>query len=235
MIISNIFYSVFYQPFLNLLLLLYQILPGDDFGLAIILLTVLVKVILFPLELKSLKSQQKISEIQGRLKELQEKFKDNKERLNKEILGLYKQAGVNPLFNLVLFSIQIPILIALYQIFFKGFLSPENDLYGFIRPPEKISPFFLFGAIDLSQTNWLLAVIASGLQFLQGRIGLGKPQKTGRDADQIQRMFKNQMLYFLPFFTLLILLKVPSALALYLIVSSTLSLVQQQLCLKKKI
>ena len=105
----NIFNTILYRPLFNFLVLLYKHIPGHDFGLAIIILTVSIILLLYPLGTRAIKSQKDLSEIQPQVKEIQEKYKDNKEEQMREIMGLYKKAKVSPFSGFLLLLIQLPI------------------------------------------------------------------------------------------------------------------------------
>ena len=98
----DIFNIILYKPLFNALILLYNFIPGHDFGIAIIFLTIIIKTLLAPLSLKAVKSQKDLQEIQPKIKELQTKYKNDKERQAKELLEIYKSKKI----NLVLISQQ---------------------------------------------------------------------------------------------------------------------------------
>ncbi|OGZ18978.1 MAG: hypothetical protein A2175_01465 [Candidatus Nealsonbacteria bacterium RBG_13_42_11] len=231
------FNKILYEPLLNALVFLYQYLPGHDFGIAIIVLTALIRVVLYPFMIKSIKSQKAMSELQPKIQEVQEKYKNDKEKQTKEIMALYQKEGVNPFGGCLPLLIQLPVLIALYQVFWKG-LRPEamGLLYSFIPNPGTINPSFL-GIINLAQGNMILAVLAGLTQFFQSKMMMAKNKKTDKKTDQMSRfsdVMQKQMLYFFPIFTVLFLWKLPSAIGLYWIVTSLFSILQQYLILKPK-
>ena len=125
---SKAFYAVLYQPLLNALVFLYTYLPGHDFGIAIIILTSLIKLLLYPLGTKAVRAQRALAELQPKIKEIQEKYKKDKATQTKEIMDLYKKEKVNPFAGMLPLIIQLPILIALYRVFWKG-LQPEQAGY----------------------------------------------------------------------------------------------------------
>lgn len=229
--IIEIFNLIFYKPLFNGLIFLYQFLPGRDFGISIIFLTILIRLILFPFTLKSLKSQKLLAEIQPKFQEIQKKYKNNKERQVKEFLSLYQKEKINPFGNLLFLFIQLPILIALYQVFWKG-LRPEamENLYSFISNPGLVNPNFL-GLIDLSKNSLILALLAGFFQFFQTKMVTPQIKKNG--VDQFSKIFQNQLLYFSPLLTFFILLKLPAALSLYWITNSLFLIFQQKIFLKK--
>src|SRR3989344_830297 len=120
----NIFNVLLYNPLFNSLVLIYNYLPRHDFGLSIIILTIIIKCILYPTSVKALNSQKVIQKIQPQLQELQKKYKNDKEKQTKETLELYRKEKINPFSALFLALIQLPILIALYIVFQNG-LSQE--------------------------------------------------------------------------------------------------------------
>ncbi|OGZ76006.1 MAG: hypothetical protein A3I87_01535, partial [Candidatus Staskawiczbacteria bacterium RIFCSPLOWO2_02_FULL_39_8] len=205
--------------------------PGHDFGVAIIVLTVVIKFVLYPLSVKALHSQKVLQRLQPKLQEIQSKFKNDKEKQAQETLELYRKEKINPFSGLFLVIIQLPILIALYRVFWLG-LKPEElgNLYSFVVNPIQINSMFL-QMVDLAQPNLVFAILAGILQFFQTKMLMPKPDKA--KAKDIGTIMQKQMLYFFPFVTVIILLKLPSALGLYWIVSGIVSIAQQYYILKK--
>jgi len=150
--IVTIFNEALYRPLFNTLIWIYNIIPGNDLGIAIILLTILIRFILYPLSKKAIQSQKAISFLQPKIKEIQKKYK-NKEEQAKVMMELYKKHKVNPMAGCLPILIQLPILIALYRVFFSGLnMETLNILYGFIQRPDSLNLMFL-GLINLSQKN----------------------------------------------------------------------------------
>lgn len=234
----NIFISAFnlilYQPLFNALVLLYQYLPGRDFGIAVIILTILTKIIFYPFGVKAIRSQKNLQELQPKLQEIQSKYKDDKQKQVKETMELYKKEKINPFSGCLPLLIQLPILIALYQVFWKG-LQPEQmvNLYSFVANPGTIDPTFL-GIINLSKPNIYLAIFAGVSQFIQSKMTVPKTQKAKTGGSQMGAMMQKQMLYFFPAFTVLILWKLPSAIGLYWLVSTIFSIIQQYFVFKPR-
>ena len=231
MFLIDFFNTVLYQPLFNILILLYIYLPGHDFGIAIIVLTLIIKLVLFPTSLKAIRSQRVMADIQPKIKEIQDKYKDSKEKQSRAVFDFYKKEKVNPFSGCFPLLLQLPILIALYQVFLKGF-KPEilkSTLYNFVSYPESISLMFL-GIIDLSQANFFLALLAGILQFFQSKISM--PKKTSGRKDTSQ-MIQSQMIYFFPFLTVFIVWKFGSLIGLYWITSTLFSIGEQFLVIKK--
>ena len=228
----NFFYIILYQPLFNCLVFLYNYAPGHDFGIAIIFLTIIIRVLLYPISVKAVNSQRGLQKLQPQIQELQKKHKDDREKQAKETLALYKKEKINPFSGLFLALIQLPILIALYRVFWSG-LNPNElaSLYGFISNPGHINPLFLH-MINLSKPNMILAVLAGLTQYFQTKMML--PQKrpvTGEQGKQADfaNMMQKQMTYFFPVFTIIILISLPSALGLYWTISGLFSIIQQYL------
>lgn len=233
-ILTKLFGILLYHPLFNSLILLYDYIPGHDFGIAVILLTIIIRFILYPVSVKALNSQRAIQRLQPKIQEIQKKYKDNKEQLAKETLELYRKEKINPFSGLFLAIIQLPILIALYTVFWKG-LNPEelSVLYKFVLNPGQINAVFL-GIIDLSKPNFIFAVLAGVLQFFQTKM-LTPPKITEKKNEpDFSQMMQKQMLYIFPILTVIILLNLPSAIGLYWIVSGIFSIGQQYFLLKEK-
>ena len=237
-LLINVFNAVLYRPLFNFLVLLYNYLPGHDFGLAIIVLTLAIRLILYPSSVKAIKSQKALSEIQPKIKEIQKKHKGDKEKQAKETMELYKKEKVNPFSSCLPTLLQFPILIALFMVFraFKDGLDFTQlaVLYQFVPSPGVIvEPMFL-GLINLAQPNIILAVLAGIFQFIQTKMITPKTKKSEAKSSDFSRMMQKQMVYFFPIITVFILLKLPAALGFYWIVSSLFSIIQQYIVFKKR-
>jgi len=227
------FQLLFYKPILNLMVFLYNNIPGNDFGLVIIILTVIVKLFLYPLSKNSIKSQKELQILQPKINELKEQFKDNKEELNKKIIELYKENKVNPFSSCLPILIQIPFFIAVYKVFQVKLESISADqLYSFISIPEKIN-YISFGFINLSLKNYYIAILAGLAQFWQSKMLLSKNKNTTQtNPNDISVIMNKQMTYFFPIMIVLISISLPAGLAFYLLVSTILTIIQQYLVYK---
>ncbi len=220
---SAFFNEILYRPIFNGLVFLYNIIPGHDLGIAIIALTVLIKVIFLPLSLKTLKSQKKMQEIQPKIKEIQEKFKDDKQAQGQAMMQLYKESNYNPLSGCLPLLIQLPILLAVYRVLING-INPEtlNLLYSFISRPEAVDTVFL-NFLDLAVRSPALAVISGGLQFLQMR----KMSKTTASGNDQAATMTRQMMYFFPVMIIVIAWNLPAGLVLYWTTTTLFSIFEQ--------
>ena len=230
-IIISIFNEVLYRPLFNALVLLYQYIPGADFGIAIMVLTILIKLLFYPLGTKSIKSQKALNELQPKIKEIQEKYKNDKEKQGKEMMELYKREKVSPFSGCLPVLIQLPVLIAMYRVFWGG-LDPSrlSLLYDFVPFTGEINSMFL-GIVDLAKPNIIIALLVGAFQFLQ--IKFISPKKQKKTDDFSSRMQK-QMMYFMPVFIVVILWRLPSALALYILITTLFTIVQQYIIVKKR-
>lgn len=231
------FHLILYQPLFNVLVLLYEYLPGRDFGLAIIALTILIRLILHPFGVKAILSQRAMSELQPKIQEIQQKHKEDKAKQTQALMELYKKAKINPFSGCLPLLVQLPILIALYRLFWKGF-EPEQMtyLYSFVANPGPIDTGFL-GIMDLAKPYMFFAIFAGVLQFFQTKMTMSKKpreqnSKTLPSPPQFNAMLQKQMLYFFPGFTVLILWNLPSAIGLYWSATTLISILQQYLILK---
>ena len=219
------FHTYLYVPLFNTLIFLYQNVSFESFGIAIILLTLLIRVILFPLFYKSAKSQMVMQKLQPLINKIQHDHKDDKEKQAQALLDLYRKNQVNPFSSILMLFVQIPVLIALYRLFAVDFASINfSELYGFISAPDHINTLFL-GLIDLKTRSIIMVGLAAVAQYFQGVLTLPKIEK-GRELSAPEKMTR-QMVYYMPLFTILILWQLPSALGLYWLITSVFSVIQQ--------
>lgn len=221
MSITHLFTLVIYNPILNLLIFLYNVVPGHDIGVAIILITLLIRLLLAPFMHKSLKGQKAMSALQPKLNELREKHKDNKEAQAKAMMDLYKDNKVNPLGSCLPLLIQLPILIALYQVLRHALSGHLGGLYHFVHNPGFVDPRFLH-FIDLSKPNYIFAILAGLTQYWQSKLMV--PQGA---TDATAKAMNVQMTYILPLVSIFIAWSLPAGLPLYWIVMTLFAVGQQ--------
>ncbi|MBI2642022.1 MAG: membrane protein insertase YidC [Candidatus Wildermuthbacteria bacterium] len=225
-IIFSAYNTFLYQPLFNILILLYNFIPGKDFGIAIIILTLLLRLVFYPLSAKAFIAQKVFAELQPKLKELREKFKHDKDALARQTLEAYQKSGVNPFASIGPLLLQLPILLAIFQVFSKGLQESQlSILYPFVRNPETISPLFL-GVVNLSEQSLALAAIAGALQFLQMHIGMSSSGSVSKNAGAALAQ-KHIMPIFFSAFTVSILLRLPAAIGIYWVATSIFSIAQQ--------
>ncbi len=203
---KNAFHFILINPLVVTLVFLYNYIAFQDLGIAIILLTLLVRFILYPLFYKSLKQQAALKVIQPHIRRIQHEHKDNREAQGKALMALYKEHQVNPFSSFGLIIIQLPILIALYQVF--------------LNPPAGLNQSFL-SLINLNERSMIIVGIAAIAQYILGRLSMGK----GGD-DAAAQMMKN-MVVIGPLLTIFVLYSLPSAVGLYWVTTTLFSIAQQ--------
>jgi YidC/Oxa1 family membrane protein insertase len=227
-----------YGPLLNALAFLVSIIPGGDVGVAVIILTFFVKIILFPLSQRSIESQIKMNLLAPELK----KIKDSgasKEEQAKQTFELYKHHKTNPFSGCLLILIQIPIIFALYFVFLNGLSLNGGFLYSFIQKPEQINMIFL-GILDISQKGLLFLAVLAGLSQYFQAILMPKPivsnnsKSIGSFQENFTKSMHTQMKYVLPLFVAFIAYSVSGAVALYWVTSNIFAIGQQLYANKKK-
>ncbi len=230
------FQTLFYQPILNLVIWLYNVIPGHDLGIVIIVLTIIIKLVLWPLSKQAIKSQKSLQDLQPKIEEIKKKYKDKKEEMGKAMMGLYKENKVNPLSSCLPLLVQLPFLWAVFQVFREGFEEGALELvYPFISKPEVVNNIS-FGIFDLSKPNIFLAVLAGAAQFWQVKMMMTKkaPIKTpGAKDENMMAMMNKQMLYFMPALTVFIGLTLPGGLSLYWFITTLLTALQQLIVFKQ--
>lgn len=225
--ISFIYNEILYRPLVNALVFFYQGIPIHDLGLAIIFLTVAIRLILYPFVAASLRSQREMAVLQPKIKALQEKYKHDKEEQAKQLMELYREHKFNPFSGCLPILIQLPFLITLYHVFSNatsdGLLA---SLYAFVPHPEAINPI-AFGFLDLSSRSIPLALLSGISQFLQA-YWMPQPASHG-GSDAMQQAIQKQSLYVLPIIITIISFNFPAALPLYWTVLNVLGIAQQLL------
>lgn len=234
-----LFHTIVYQPLYNILILFYNIVPGKDFGISIILITILIRTVLIPLYKKQIESQKKLQELQPKIKALQEKTKGDKEQQTKQLMELYKEHKTNPFSGCMPLVVQLIFLIAIYQVLIKissnGLAIDPAQLYSFVSDPGKINQFFLF-VVDLTKPSIVIAALAAIAQYFQTKMLMANqpavPKKDDSAQPDMAQIMSKQMLYLGPFLTLFIGIKFPAGLSLYWL-AGTLFMLIQQIIIKK--
>ncbi len=231
------FQTIFYQPVFNLVIFLYDIIPGHDLGVAIILLTIFIKIILLPLSKKSIKSQKSLQDLQPKINEIKKKYANKKEEMGRAMMNIYKENKVNPLSSCLPLIIQLPFLIAVFRVFRNGFENGAlNLVYPFIVKPESMN-YIAFGFLDLSIRSVPIAVLAGLAQFWQSKMMIRKrPEiKTpGAKDEDMMAIMNKQMVYLMPAITIFIAMSFPAGLALYWLTTTVLTGLQQLYIFKQQ-
>ncbi len=206
------FFSELFQPIeailqavLGLLYDFTDIFGIGSYGLAIILLTILIKLALYPLTKKQVKSMKAMQELAPKQKKLQEKYKDNPQLLQQKIGALYKEAGVNPLAGCLPLLIQMPILMAMYY-----------ALYNFTYPSPEAAQFLWLPSMSEADPIYVLPILSALTTFWQQK------QTTAEANAQMKAM-----MVIMPIFIGYISLQFPSGLVLYWVTMNVVQIVQQ--------
>lgn len=225
--------QVLYQPLFNILMLFYVYLPGRDLGVAIIILTLIIRLALYPSYVQTLRAQRELKKIQPEIDEIKKLHKDNQAKQSEELMKVYKTNKVNPLGSCLPLLIQLPILYALYRVFMAGLNSDSLKLLydWFPRIPTEINTIFLgflqikSWEINLATPNIYLAVIAGIAQFIQSWLMTKfspMPQAGG-----VTKIINMQMMYLFPVLTVFIGMSLPAALGLYWVATTIFTIIQQ--------
>src|SRR3989344_2292434 len=144
-VLSTFFHSVFYDPIYNALVALISLVPGGDVGIAVILMTIAIRIILLPFSLSAARAGRALKALEPRIKELKETHKGDKERQALETWALYREARVNPFAGILTILVQLPVLLALFWVFNYEPLTTLNTsrLYTFTPIPTHVSMEFL--------------------------------------------------------------------------------------------
>ena len=225
------FHTLFYEPIYNLIVLVLTFVPLHDIGATIVIVTLIVKGLLLPLNLSALKSQYVMKRLEGELKKIKEQYKNDAQTLSKKTMELYKRENINPLSSLLVIIIQIPIFFALYFVFLKGMQADANSLYSFVTFPESLH-LKAFGLFDVTQKNILVALLAGvSSYFLAKRQTQSMTVTTEKGKEpgfqeQFMKSMQIQMLYVLPVIIVFSGAVLPSALSLYWFTSNVVGYIQ---------
>lgn len=232
-IFSYLYTEVLWKPLFNGLVWLYAILPWSDLGLAIAALTVIIRFALAPLLSRAQESQRAMQRLQPEVKKIQETTTKNKEEQGRALMALYAEHKVNPFFAFLALAVQLPILIALFQVFREG-LEPASltYLYSFIPHPGSLNPVS-FGIIDLAAGNLYLGVVAAITQYFQTKLTT-LPPPPGAAKGDFASMLQWQTTYIFPGLILVWSYTLPSALTLYWTVMNIFGIVQELFAQQKK-
>jgi len=226
------------------LILFINIIPFHNVGLAVVLFTCIVKVIIFPLSQQSVKTQFEMKQIEPELNEIKLKYKDDKKIQAEKTMLLYKEKGINPFSGILTMLIQLPVLIALYWIFLKGGLPKidQTTIYSFTKIPSIISMGF-FG-ISVADKSVVFALIVAVAQFLQMQITIPSTPKSNKNngnkdddkanfSGELAKSMNMQMKYVMPIIMFFIAKSFPLVVSLYLITSSVFA-IGQELYIRRK-
>jgi YidC/Oxa1 family membrane protein insertase len=220
--------NFFYEPLYNLLIFFANIAPAHSIAIAVILLTVLVKVVLYPLSKRALMSQLELKKLEPELNAIKAEFPDRTTQSQKT-MELYKKHKINPFSGCILIFLQLPFILALYQVFIKGFVLDTSRLYNFVHFPTTFT-HGLFG-INLDSKSIILALVAGVSQYFLGKFSSARMASTGGTTEGFAGAFSKsmqmQMKYVFPFLIAFIAYQVSGAAALYWIISNIVTILME--------
>ncbi len=228
MSITSLFHTLFTEPILKVLTIIQDVVPSHDFGWAVIILTILIRLLLWPLASKSIKSQKALQEIQPEMNAIKEKYKDQKEKQAQAMMELYKNKKINPVSGCLPILIQFPILIALYYALMEGLKLGDGS-----------TNFIFLGVLDLTQKSLVLAILTGVLQYYQTKMMMAGKSKVVQVAgavlkEDFSQIMNKQMLYMMPLILAFTAFSLPAGIALYLVITTAFSVVQQYFTMKDK-
>lgn len=206
-------------------------MPAGDVGLAIILITVLVKVILFPLAVRASHTQIAMRALEPQMKELRERYKNNAQELALKTMALYRENKVNPFASFLIILIQLPVIFGLYWVIWADSKSGIFDptlLYSWVTGPQ-VSSFVFLDLVPLAEGSVILAVLVGLTQYYLSRLMMpAAPEKTGKAfQDDLATSMHLQMRYVFPILLAIISYVATAAIALYFLTSNIFGIMQE--------
>jgi YidC/Oxa1 family membrane protein insertase len=215
------------KPIFHILHYFYQLL--GNYGLAILLLTLLVKLVFFPLANKSYRAMSKMKKLQPEMMRLREQFSDDKMRMNQELMALYKKEQVNPMSGCLPIVVQIPVFFALYKVLFVSIEMRHAPFFGWIQDlsaPDPTSVFNLFGLVPWDPPAFLMIGI---WPLLMGATMLLQTKLNPQPADPMQA----KVMMFLPLMFIFLFATFPAGLVIYWTWNNVLSIAQQWVIMRR--
>ncbi len=229
------------QPLYSLFVLLLSLIPGGDVGVAIILLTLIVRLVFYPAFSESIRTQLVMQRIQGKLDEIKKEYEKDAAERARRTMEVMRENKVRPFSSLITLVIQLVVFIGLYTVFLKEGL-PTLDvhlIYSFVPLPDAVNLHFL-GFLDLMTKHViLLALLVGGLQYLQGKLLFMRMEKSRTEfsvkkegpeaaATELQhKMQRFMMLYLLPVLLVGFSYSFTAAAGVYFAANSVFSILQE--------
>jgi YidC/Oxa1 family membrane protein insertase len=225
---ASLFTEIIYRPILNLTALVYNTAGFGDLGVAIIIITIGIRLALGPLSLKAARSQKTLSELTPEVDKIKAKHPGDTNAQSHAIIALYKEKGINPLAGCLPLLLQLPVLFGIYRVFLNIYKKESLDLlYSFVPHPTTINTMFL-GLLDISKPNPVFAIVAGAAQFIQAKLTAANQPATGQAA-----ALNKQMMYMFPVIIAVISWRLPAGLAMYWIITTVYS-IGEQLYLRRR-
>ncbi len=240
--IKTIWETTIYEPIYNLLVFILTHIPGHYAWIAVVVLTIIIRVLLFPVYQRIIRTQKVLRDVQPEIKQIQEKYKSDRQALALKVMEVYKTHKVNPFSTIgYLIFVQIPVFLGLYFVFARGLVHHEGALYSFVSFPETVNTFFF--NIDLMITGSVaIAFLAGVAQYFHSRNTLSlqpeipprKKDEMPSFQDELQRSLRFQTLYFIPVLITVTAYFFPAAIGLYWVVNSVFSIAQEKFVQRKQ-
>ncbi|MCW9054933.1 MAG: YidC/Oxa1 family membrane protein insertase [Candidatus Pacebacteria bacterium] len=216
---SAFFHNFVYAPLYNGLVFFIDIVPYADVGIAVILLTITVKLILLPVAQSGIRSQILMNSIKPDLEDIREKYKEDKQEQARKTMDLYKEKKINPFSIILPLIVQIPVIFGLYWVFFRGGLPNIKTelLYSFVDIPIVVNMHFL-GFIDVAGKSILFALLAGVTQYIYTKLSFPKPQENNGEPsfkNDLAKSMHLQMRYVMPIVVGVIAYSISAAVAIY--------------------
>jgi YidC/Oxa1 family membrane protein insertase len=232
-LLHSLFITLVHEPLYNGLVAIIAYIPGGDVGFAVILLTVIVKILLLPLAIRASRTQHGMREIEPLIRELRERHKGDPEVMARETMALYRLKGINPFASIGLILIQLPVIFGLYFVFYKGGLPDLHleSLYALTPRPDTVSMLFM-GIVDMAARSAPIAFLAGITQYFQARVAMPdapKPKDPAQPTfgEDFARSMHLQMRYVLPIVVTCVAYFATAAVALYWFTSNIASIIQE--------
>lgn len=224
------FHTIFLEPVYNIVVFFLNVIPNHDIGIAIVLTTLLVKIILLKINISSQRSSYLMRSAEDEIAKIKEKYKGDNKKIAEATMALYKEKNIKPFASILGLIIQIPVFFALYFVFRDGVSMNESLIYPFIRFPEYIQSL-AFGFMDITQKYWVLGVITGISMFILAKrqaslTGIKKDNKSTDFKTVFAKNMQFQMTYFLPIFAGFSTAMFPAVIGIYWTVNNILSIFQ---------
>jgi YidC/Oxa1 family membrane protein insertase len=228
-LISKLWNGIFFRPIYNGLIFLISIMPGFNLGLALILLTIIIRTILLMPSQKAMKAQRRMQEVQPKIEEIKRKHKGDQQKIASETMEIWKTQKVNPMGSCLPLLLQFPVLIALFWVV-KGGLNPDNAylLYQSYGEFSLLDINTQFLGLDLLKNNlYVLPVVVGLLQFGQMKLAMQKKGGKKTSGPKEMAMAGNMMTYLMPVMIAVFTASLPAGVGIYWGTSTLYGIVQQ--------
>ncbi|MEI6352999.1 MAG: YidC/Oxa1 family membrane protein insertase [Candidatus Nomurabacteria bacterium] len=235
------FNTFFLKPVYNIVIAFLNIIPSHDIGIAIILTTILVKLILLPLNLSSQRSSYLMREAQVEIDEIKRKHSGDNKKIAEQTMLLYKEKKIKPFSSILTLVIQIPVFFALYFVFRNGIKFDNNLIYSFVHFPSNLQSL-AFGFLDMTKHYWWLGILTGITMFIFSKrqadtLKKMSNQNKEKKEDDFKSMFaKNlqmQMTYFLPVLSGISAAVLPGVIGIYWTINNILNILQDMYIKRK--